>query len=767
MNINTNLFTPKPGRKKKSSETPAPNCTVPKSRKLDAKQDFPQLTMPFEGFREPLSQKQLTDLLLFACLGKKYDLQQPEWCHLCHQKKLSGVNVTVLEGFTQLHFYRYYVQFKNLRKRYNIRHSFSPSPGSISSEILKAELASSKSASPLQDENSCVPKKDLECQESDLSAHPIICKYGTKTQGLTSYLLSAEEMARNAYPLKGSPTCQSFLPTQTDEQVADSSPLYGLDCEMCETACGAELTRVSLVDSEGCCVLDELVKPENPILNYVTRFSGITKAMLMPVKTRLKDVQVQVIKALPRDAVLVGHSLENDLHALKLIHPHVIDTSLLYQKECGRKFKLKFLAKAVLNRQIQNGKMNGHNPTEDAVAALELAQYFISKGPKKVAKLDLDGQWMRCQAGKAIAVNGAVNGQHTDYVRFADAMKAAGLSGVHICKAAGNDKDLFTEMWNTIICSSDQEVLSSSQCELPSHFLSIVEFSSLAEHTGTLSDTCLDEHFQKMLVQLRDMCTVYAGPLPKCYREKSVRRLFQHCGPIQHIRILDGMWRAHAEIVFEMLEGAHLAVDTLNGYELDGYPIKVQKPVKESTLDLEVALKKLESDVLNSNVIYIMGIPKTTLCPDFTQFGPAEGVILPKKTSPGKRRKDAFIKYENVESLKAGPNSSVELNGNKLRSCKALTPCHLSSWTSHTKQTSAECASTATSAVRQEQGASGQLPWEAKMKKLVRKLDKKLGKLFQSLPDKTLSVVLLPGQKRAGLDVEGLCLMGIKGDSCE
>ncbi|KPP61505.1 hypothetical protein Z043_120386 [Scleropages formosus] len=496
-----------------------------------------------------------------------------EWCHLCHQKKLSGVNVTVLEGFTQLHFYRYYVQFKNLRKRYNIRHSFSPSPGSISSEILKAELASSKSASPLQDENSCVPKKDLECQESaDLSAHPIICKYGTKTQGLTSYLLSAEEMARNAYPLKGSPTCQSFLPTQTDEQVADSSPLYGLDCEMCETACGAELTRVSLVDSEGCCVLDELVKPENPILNYVTRYEasneyskrpykqGITKAMLMPVKTRLKDVQVQVIKALPRDAVLVGHSLENDLHALKLIHPHVIDTSLLYQKECGRKFKLKFLAKAVLNRQIQNGKMNGHNPTEDAVAALELAQ-------------------------------------------FADAMKAAGLSGVHICKAAGNDKDLFTEMWNTIICSSDQE----------------------------------------MLVQLRDMCTVYAGPLPKCYREKSVRRLFQHCGPIQHIRILDGMWRAHAEVVFEMLEGAHLAVDTLNGYELDGYPIKVQKPVKESTLDLEVALKKLESDVLNSNVIYIMGIPKTTLCPDFTQFGPAEGVILPKKTSPGKRRKDAFI----------------------------------------------------------------------------------------------------------------------------
>ena len=28
---------------------------------------------------------------------------------------------------------------------------------------------------------------------------------------------------------------------------------------------------------------------------------------------------------------------------------------------------------------------NGHNPTEDAVAALELAQYYIKTGPRKVA----------------------------------------------------------------------------------------------------------------------------------------------------------------------------------------------------------------------------------------------------------------------------------------------------------------------------------------------------------------------------------------------
>lgn len=37
-----------------------------------------------------------------------------------------------------------------------------------------------------------------------------------------------------------------------------------------------------------------------------------------------------------------------------------------------------------LRRQIQMDEEKGHNPTEDAVAALELAQYFIKAGPCQV-----------------------------------------------------------------------------------------------------------------------------------------------------------------------------------------------------------------------------------------------------------------------------------------------------------------------------------------------------------------------------------------------
>ena len=65
-------------------------------------------------------------------------------------------------------------------------------------------------------------------------------------------------------------------------------------------------------------VYESLVKPYNPITNYLTRFSGITEKMLQDVEKRLEDVQNDLIQLLPPDAILVGHSLNTDLHAIKV-----------------------------------------------------------------------------------------------------------------------------------------------------------------------------------------------------------------------------------------------------------------------------------------------------------------------------------------------------------------------------------------------------------------------------------------------------------------
>ncbi|XP_036398914.1 RNA exonuclease 5-like isoform X2 [Megalops cyprinoides] len=768
------------GCKRKSGDALVSDHRAGKSRKLHDNTGEPELSpqpqeskgtpclsLSFDEVHKTITQKQLIELLLFAALGVKHNVKQPSWCYLHHQKNICGVNVTVLEGLTQLHFYRYYLQFKNLRKRYRIRQSFLPSSGNVLSDIFNTKLPVSESNSPLPERTISVTTNNLDHQK-DLTWHPVIRKYGTETQGLTHYLLSTEEMGKKAFPLKGHPGYETFLCTESDDCVSDSSPLYGLDCEMCLTERGNELTRVSLVDSGGRCLLDELVKPENRILNYLTRYSGITKALLKPVTTRLKDVQAKLKETLPRDAVLVGHSLNHDLQALNLIHPHVIDTSLLFRRESGQRFKLKFLAEAVLNKKIQCEGKNGHNPTEDAVAALELAQYFISRGPKKVVELNLDGVWRGHATVKETPVNGAV---HIPHIRFTEALQAAGRSAVHLGRAARIDTSRTAGQWRTVKCISDGEVLSSFKREIPSCFFSVVQFPSLAEKTEAFSTgKKSDELFQKMLARQREMCTVYVGPLPKDWTAMSVRKLFRRCGPIQSVRLLNFTKRAHAIVEFELLEGACLAVGSLNGYELDGHSIKVLRPVKESTLDLEVILQELENDVLNENVIYISGMPEQDLQQAFCQFGTIEGMALPKKPSLRKHRKHAFIKYQNVESMEAALNSSVEHKGRKVKVCKALTPSHLQSWTGQTQLQQYHSeewnSGEGESSVPEESDYSDQqLCHESEMKDLMRKLDRKVGKLFKALPKNTLSVILLPGQTRADGDFSGLCLIGVKGSS--
>ncbi|KAI3451985.1 hypothetical protein Pfo_008650 [Paulownia fortunei] len=154
-----------------------------------------------------------------------------------------------------------------------------------------------------------------------------------------------------------------------------STEMVAIDCEMVLCEDGTEaLVKVCAVDRNLQVKLDEVVNPNKAIADYRTEITGISAKDLDGVTHSLKDVQKSIKKLLSHGTILVGHSLNNDLQALKLDHTRVIDTSYVFKYANGptnKKPSLSLLCKAMLDYELRK-KGNPHNCLDDACAAMKL-----------------------------------------------------------------------------------------------------------------------------------------------------------------------------------------------------------------------------------------------------------------------------------------------------------------------------------------------------------------------------------------------------------
>lgn len=180
------------------------------------------------------------------------------------------------------------------------------------------------------------------------------------------------------------------------------------DCEMGYTVYGLELIRLTAVAwPSGKELVDVLVRPLGTVIDLNSRFSGVwpeafsnavpfeewqstssssqpsntTKDKPLPIVPTPQAARALLTSYLTPTTPLLGHAIDNDLNAIRLCHPTIIDSVLLYPHPRGlpMRFGLKMLAAKYLGRSIQMGGERGHDSLEDAVATGELVRVKVGE----------------------------------------------------------------------------------------------------------------------------------------------------------------------------------------------------------------------------------------------------------------------------------------------------------------------------------------------------------------------------------------------------
>lgn len=146
------------------------------------------------------------------------------------------------------------------------------------------------------------------------------------------------------------------------------------------------LARASVVrgqgEFEGVPFIDDYISIREPIVDYLTSYSGITEDDLNPHTTKhsllpLKVAYKKLWILLNLGCKFLGHGLKQDFRVINIHVPkaQIIDTiDLFFLKSRLRKLSLAFLAWYLLKEDIQ---METHDSIEDSRTALQLYRKYL------------------------------------------------------------------------------------------------------------------------------------------------------------------------------------------------------------------------------------------------------------------------------------------------------------------------------------------------------------------------------------------------------
>jgi PAB-dependent poly(A)-specific ribonuclease subunit 2 len=137
------------------------------------------------------------------------------------------------------------------------------------------------------------------------------------------------------------------------------------------------LARISIINCDNRTVmLDDHVLPREPVVDYLTRFSGIVAQDLDPTQTihnliSTRSAYLKLRYLQDQGCIFVGHGLRQDFATVNIAVPpnQILDTVEIFHQPGVRYISLRFLANHVLGRDMQQ---DTHDSVEDALAAFGL-----------------------------------------------------------------------------------------------------------------------------------------------------------------------------------------------------------------------------------------------------------------------------------------------------------------------------------------------------------------------------------------------------------